>query len=390
MELNQATSAEWIGEEIKQIRPYPEGYTGRGIVMCAGGLKYLTNAYASIRLLRDKGCELPIEIWYLGEAEYEEEFMTIISEMNVKFRDAIKYMEDNPQYEQHLGGWELKPFAIIHSSFQDVLLLDADVFCDGDPAFVFDTDTYKNIGSIFTPDFNHTHVDRLYWKSMGIPYRDMPEFETGQVYVDKKICWRALMLTNKICEYGVRYFWNEDGGDSYGDKDCFRAAWIRTDTKFYMIPQDIHALTGTMVQHDVSGKKLFYHRNMRKLHLFINDSIRGFANEKKIFEYLKELKDRYNPYTLKMSEKDRTATSALEGSEWEYIRVNCDKRRITFLKDNMIGAGKASMESTYCIHENNLYLINENGGVTAKFDKWEEGWIGRWKDYERCYCLLVK
>ena len=44
---------------------YPDKYKGKGIVICAGGIKYLTSAWVNINLLRHHNCELPIEVWYL-------------------------------------------------------------------------------------------------------------------------------------------------------------------------------------------------------------------------------------------------------------------------------------------------------------------------------------
>ena len=38
-----------------------------------------------------------------------------------------------------LNGWELKPFALLNSPFQEVLLLDADNVPVVDPAFLFET-----------------------------------------------------------------------------------------------------------------------------------------------------------------------------------------------------------------------------------------------------------
>ena len=41
----------------------------KGIVLCAGGLKYMTNAFVCIHRLRSVGCTLPIEIAHYGEEE---------------------------------------------------------------------------------------------------------------------------------------------------------------------------------------------------------------------------------------------------------------------------------------------------------------------------------
>ena len=68
MELTKQNSVDWIWNQIEQIPEYPKDkYQGRGICFIAGGNKYWVNAYASIRLLREKGCKLPINAYYLGD-----------------------------------------------------------------------------------------------------------------------------------------------------------------------------------------------------------------------------------------------------------------------------------------------------------------------------------
>lgn len=388
MNLNIENSAEWIGDRIKEIRPYPDEYTGRGIVMVAGGIKYLTNAYASIRLLRDKGCTLPIQCWYLGDSEYNKEMMDIIKKYDVEFINAHQYCANNPEYAQYLGGWECKPFSIIHCPWKEVLYLDADVFVDGDPEYIFDDTRFET--AIFFPDYSSMNKNRTYWKAMGIEYIDEKEFESGVIFIDKEKCWNAINLTNKICEYGTKYFFNGDGGDSYGDKDCFRAAWHRTNTQFYMNKYEIKSLQGTMVQSDLNGKLLFYHRNMRKLNIMENMIVSGFANEKELFGYLEDLKKEHNPFVLNSTEKDIKDTNELSGTEWKYIRYGLDERKMIFLKNNLIGLGREKLEHTYCIKDGFLYIISEDGKVTCKLDKFSEGWIGRWSNYEKCLILIVK
>jgi RHS repeat-associated protein len=48
-------------------------FTGRGIVICGGGAKYLPSVYVLVRLLRHLRCGLPVEVWHLGKDEMPEE-----------------------------------------------------------------------------------------------------------------------------------------------------------------------------------------------------------------------------------------------------------------------------------------------------------------------------
>jgi len=38
---------------------------GRGIVMVGGGLRYMMSAWVSVHLIRQTGCRLPIEMWWV-------------------------------------------------------------------------------------------------------------------------------------------------------------------------------------------------------------------------------------------------------------------------------------------------------------------------------------
>ena len=52
---------------------YPVGrYRGRGIVLCAGGLVHLTNAFVCMKFLREF-TDLPIELFHAGEAEMPDQ-----------------------------------------------------------------------------------------------------------------------------------------------------------------------------------------------------------------------------------------------------------------------------------------------------------------------------
>ena len=124
---------------------------GRGIVMAAGGVKFQINAWVCIRMLRDLGCQLPIQCWYLGESERNQAWEQIVASYGVECIDAYQVREKYPHARLH--GWELKPYAIQHSPFAEVLFLDADNVPVCDPTFLFETPQYQEHGAIFWPDF---------------------------------------------------------------------------------------------------------------------------------------------------------------------------------------------------------------------------------------------
>ena len=110
-----------------------------------------------------------------------------------------------------------------------VLLLDADNFAAVDPQYLFDTPEYRETGAIFWPDIGRIVRASPAWSVFGVPYRDEPEFETGQILVDKAKCWKALCLTKYYNDYSDFYYQYV-----YGDKETFHFAFHRVGQPYAM------------------------------------------------------------------------------------------------------------------------------------------------------------
>ena len=192
--LTVETAADHVEAFVRQELPdltYPAGrFHGRGVVMAAGGPKFQICAWVAIRMLRTVGCTLPIEVLYLGPAEYNAAWAELVRPYDVTCIDAHEVRKQYPH--ARLYGWELKPYAIQHSRFREVLFLDADNVPVRAPSFLFETPQFQQYGAIFWPDFGRLGRDRLAWLVFGnIPYRDEPEVESGQIVIDKAQIGRA-------------------------------------------------------------------------------------------------------------------------------------------------------------------------------------------------------
>jgi hypothetical protein len=284
--LNLHTAGMQVDRFIETIPSYPPRYEGRGIVICAGGVKYFTNAWVCINLLRQLGCGLPIEVWHIGEKEMGDYMKSLLRPLGVECVDGQKLRRKYPI--RHLHGWELKPYAIVHSRFQEILLLDADNVPLVDPEFLFDTPHFERFGAIFWPDFGRRLNVKAtpIWKSCGLRQPGKTEFESGQIVVHKKRCWRALRLALWFNEHSDFYY-----GFVHGDKETFHLAFRKLKQRFVLVPIPIHPLRGTMCQHDFSGRRIFQHRNMRKWNLRgPNATIDGFRLDAECRAYLAQLR----------------------------------------------------------------------------------------------------
>jgi alpha 1,2-mannosyltransferase len=245
----------------------------RGIVMVIYE-KLLLGAYVSVRSLRQLGSTLPVEMWYRrDETDVNHPLLQLmVAEYGVYLREI-----DDPRATR----FYTKLHAVFYSAFESVLLLDADNFPVRDPSYLFDTPEFTDTGAIFWPDFwkpgntiFNIHDTSFVWTVFGLDPVDMFEQESGQVLINRR---RHAAAMNVLMFYGFSLpRIHEEMRLVWGDKDLFRFAWMKTDSKFFMIQRppgsagtkhdDYDLFCGvTMVQHDPSGKVVFLHRNTEKL-----------------------------------------------------------------------------------------------------------------------------
>ncbi|HVK57286.1 MAG TPA: glycosyltransferase family 9 protein, partial [Candidatus Kapabacteria bacterium] len=272
-------------EFLATLPKYPPGsYDGRGIVICAGTVSYFAQAWVCLRMLRQLGCTLPVEVWHFGEEELDRRMAALLAPLNVQCVNARERMKMAPM--RNPLGWELKCYSVLYSKFQEVLSLDADNVPIVNPTFLFDTTAFHEKGAIFWPDYGTLAPSRSIWKICGVPYRKEAEFESGQMVINKEKCWRAQNLA----------WWYNDHSELFyrhihGDKDTFHMAWRRTRTDYAMVPYSIESLEGVMCQHDFHGRRIFQHRNSHKWSFFgENKRIAGFKFEEDCLRHLEELR----------------------------------------------------------------------------------------------------
>ncbi len=170
------------------------------------------------------------------------------------------------------------------------MLLDADNVPVTNPEYLFDTPQYRRTGAIFWPDYGRLAPDRPAWQAFGVRYRDEPEFETGQIVIDKQRCWEPLNLSMWYNEHSDFYYHYV-----YGDKDTFHMAFRRLGRPYAMPVKGVHGLDGTMCQHDFNGRRLFQHRHFNKWSLATpNKRVQGFLFEPECRAYLDQLKRRWD------------------------------------------------------------------------------------------------
>lgn len=260
----QAAFRELTDAAIAHLPSHPASFSGRGIVIAGGG-RYFPSAYITIRVLRHVGCRLPIQLWHLT-GEMDDVTRSLVSPFDVTCFDAedVCRQQNHRFHPSWWRGWQLKPFAILHSSFEEILYLDADSYPTRNPEFLFDWPGYRQHGAIFWPDIDDSAIllprDRP--PIFGIvEFEDRPT-ESGQLLINKRECWRELNLAwfyNSHAEFTYRVLW--------GDKDTFPIAWKRLGREYARMWPTASANGQAVLQYDDAGCLLFQHRATDKFRL---------------------------------------------------------------------------------------------------------------------------
>ena len=211
---------------------------GRGIVLTAGDdqAPYLLTTIYSFRQL---GCTLPIEVMYLGDQDLGEDYrMELEALPGVTCRDIAQMTNDEGW---RLAGWAAKPFAILLSSFREVIFIDADSLFFRNPEILFDDPDYKEMGALFFRDRLIMPESKKRWLQQVLP-KPVPRLakqsrfwtgesghmqESGVIVVDKWKHFMAMLLVTRF--NGPDRDGNKEKGITgvydmmYGDKETF---WI--------------------------------------------------------------------------------------------------------------------------------------------------------------------
>lgn len=204
----------------------------QGIVTVGGG-SYFPALMVSLRLLRRTGTALPVEV-FLPDEEYEAQMCEeVLPTLNASCRTFTE-----------LGGkishYQYKVFAIILSSFEDVLWLDADNFSLRDSASLFTSTPFQKTGMIVWPDIWQTSISPAYYliaQRKATPVSARASTESGQLLVSKSRHWKSLLLAAYYNYHGPGYYYPLlcQGGAGCGDKETFLPAAEAMGLPFYAV-----------------------------------------------------------------------------------------------------------------------------------------------------------
>ncbi|KAA8652673.1 hypothetical protein EYZ11_001052 [Aspergillus tanneri] len=227
--------------DSKKLRPFHSPGT-RGIVSTGGG-SYLPVFLASLRMLRRTGSTLPVEVYMKDKTEYEKKLCdNILPELNAKclvISDVV-----GKDFIEH---YQLKVFAILFSSFEEVVWMDADCFPLDKPEILLNNEPFLSKGMITWPDFWASTVSPLYYNISRQPMPSMAErqsSETGAILISKKTHYLTLLLTAYYNYYGPSHYFRllSQGAPGEGDKETFLQAASAVGEPFYAVSESVQAI----------------------------------------------------------------------------------------------------------------------------------------------------
>ncbi|PIA90940.1 hypothetical protein CB0940_11410 [Cercospora beticola] len=233
---------------------------GKGIVF-TGGDKQVRYIMTSIRGIREMGCMLPVEVLFLGDEDIREENRDKLEEIEgVTTRNIAQMIRDEGWT---LRGWAAKPFAILMSSFREVIFIDADALFLQTPDLLFHSPGYVETGALFFKDRNLMPENRRDWIKSILPRPHSANVkknrmwtgesghmqDSGVVVIDKWKHFVALLLTTrmngpdrdgdkKIGKKGVYEM-------VYGDKETFWLSWEMAGDLGYSFHDSVAGTMGT-------------------------------------------------------------------------------------------------------------------------------------------------
>lgn len=206
--------------KVLAFDPAPAPAPRRGILYVGGG-KYWPGIVAGIRLLREVGCTLPVEVWHRGECEAVNAADVDGLGVAVVDADAMSAAAgDNrvPRGNAGVGGWESKLYALTHTSLEQVLFLDADAYCVADPAPLFDLLSPAEPFA-FWSDLPSCEGNVKWERVWPAGKAGVPTVQGGQLLIDRRHAGKLLAAAHWMCQHSDYYFaW------MFGDQDTWRVA----------------------------------------------------------------------------------------------------------------------------------------------------------------------
>lgn len=144
-------------------------YKGNGIVTVGGG-RFSLMAFLGIKHLRMLGSMIPVEVFIPPNEAPEPDYCNeLLPQYNAKCIFIDKILSPSIIDKFNFKGYQFKSLAMVASSFENLLLLDADNFPAKPLDSIFNEEPFKSRGLILWPDYWRRTTTPLYYQIAEIP-----------------------------------------------------------------------------------------------------------------------------------------------------------------------------------------------------------------------------
>ena len=218
----------------------------KGLVTTAGG-SYLPVLVVSLRMLRRTGSRLPVEVFLATHEEHEEKIcdqvLPSLGARCIVMTDILNAAPGTVKIEKY----QLKPFAMLFSSFEEILFLDADAFPLSKPESIFENEPFKSTKMVTWPDFWASTASPLYYQISSqevVSTNARQSTESGELLISKKSHLRTLLLSTYYNFWGPSHYYRllSQGAPGEGDKETFITAAAALGEPFYQVSEPLRAI----------------------------------------------------------------------------------------------------------------------------------------------------
>ncbi|WEW61940.1 mannosyltransferase [Emydomyces testavorans] len=306
----------------RPLQPYFVPGT-RGLVSTAGG-SFLPILTISLRMLRHYGSALPMEVFLASKEEYEPYICEhVFAELNAKCVILEEILNEVPG-PVDIKQYQYKPFAMLFSSFEEMLFLDADAFPLHDPKSLFTSEPFRSVNMVTWPDFWASSASPLYYKIASQPIpptTDRASTESGELLISKRTHQKTLMLATYYNYYGPDYYYPlfSQGAAGEGDKETFIAAATAVNEPFYQVSEPLEAIGHRAADGGMDGSAMVQYDPVEDYRLarkgiFHVPSLSAASSPKPFFIHANFPK--FNPATI----FEKHATDPVRDPQGRYIR----------------------------------------------------------------------
>jgi alpha 1,2-mannosyltransferase len=222
----------------------------RGLVSMAGG-PYFPLFLAQLRMLRRSNSNLPVEVFLRDSSEYERHLCEkVLPQYNAKCVVLSELLLGSTKHQGvEIEHYQFRTFAVLFSSFEEVVWMDADCFPLYNVEDLLDAEPFVSTGLVTWPDFSASTTSPLFYEisQQAVPPMTLrAATKTGVFLISKKKQkhFLTLLLAAYYNYHGPSHYFSLllQGAPGQGDKETLFQAAHALQEPVYAVSERVGAL----------------------------------------------------------------------------------------------------------------------------------------------------